>query len=202
MNLVSMFEEYNVILKGHFKLTSGRHSDTFINKDRIFSVNTMFQSVIFNMAEELKNVNVGAITGPAIAGAVLAGPISCVLNKDFIYPEKIYEIKLSDSPTEIQHIIDSSKIDFRRGYDKLINGRSFAIVEDIITTGGSVQKVIDKITEYGGSVEKVVVIWKRSNWKPEGIEISSLINQQIDSWEPEDCPLCKDKIELQDPKNL
>jgi len=206
MSLIPIFEKYNVILKGHFKLTSGRHSDRFVNKDRIFSISTMFSAVIYNMAAELKNENVGIITGPAIAGAILAGPISLTINKDFIYPEKIYSIghkqRIGHDEFNDYAYIDSSKIDFRRGYDKLINGRNFGIVEDIITTGNSVQKVIDKITEYGGHVEKVVAIWNRSNWKPDGIKIVSLVNQEIDSWEPEDCPLCKEGIELQDPKSL
>lgn len=178
---------YKVIKKGHFFLTTGLHSDTYIQKDAIFCNPYLFNEIVNEIAKLSISLEYDIITGPAIAGAITAAPLSIILNKIFIYPEKIND-----------HMI------FRRGYDKIINNRKVVIIEDIITTGGSVNKTIDSIYKCGGTVSGIICIWNRTNWVPDNkkIHLISMININIKSWDPKknECPLCAKNIILTDPK--
>jgi orotate phosphoribosyltransferase len=183
MDFVNMLKK-NVILDGHFELASGRHSNKYVNKDGIFSDATLFSVTAKKLIDviEQEGLEFDIITGPAVAGAILAAPISIVLGKDFVYPEKnpVYE-----------------SMEFRRGYGKKLEGKKVIIVEDIITTGGSVNKTIEAIEENGGDVEKVYCIWNRSG-KDDILKVSltSLISEVVESYKKEDCPLCKEDIPI------
>lgn len=225
--LVELCKEAKAIMYGHFMLTSGRHSDTYINKDAIYSFPPAFAMVCSLMVSELKEVSYDVITGPAIAGAVLAAPVSLEAGGVFVYPEKTavqealerahdiiraalhtggYQPFLTWKEEARAVLVRDKKpegpMQFQRGYDKLIPGTRVVIVEDVITTGGSVQKTIDAVTKLGGKVVKVIVIWNRSGWEPEYYSIVSLINRKVESWLPSECPLCKKGLPLQDPKSL
>ena len=185
--LYNKYKENGIVKEGHFKLTSGRHSNLYVNKDAIYcnpELLDMTESAIINtVIHTIPIEKYDVVTGPALAGAILAVPVAMDSSKRFIYPEKI-----------------DGKMVFRRGYEHVIPGKKILIVEDIITTGGSVQKTADAITALSGIVVGVISIWNRSGWQLEGAENMTLIDKSVDSWEPEDCPLCKDKIPLTDPK--
>jgi len=181
-----LLEEHGIIKTGHFKLTSGRHSNQYINKDAIYSNPYLFDLIITKMAQELDSYLeiFDIITGPAIAGAILAAPISIqFFNKIFVYPEKI-----------------DDKMVFRRGYDKILKNRKVWIVEDIITTGGSIKKTISAIEKCGGKVVGISAIWDRGRRYIDGHTILSLINEFVPSYAPEECPDCKRGKPLQNPK--
>lgn len=183
----ALFIKHNVIKKGHFKLTSGKHSNQYINKDAIYSNPILFNKVIMKMVRCLDPyINTfDVITGPAIAGAVLAAPISVQLfNKIFVYPEKINEEMI-----------------FRRGYDKILKDKRVWLVEDIITTGSSVEKTIRTIKDCGGKVVGISAIWNRGFYGVDGIPLLSLINELILSYWPDECPYCREgKVSLTNPK--
>lgn len=176
-----------VILEGHFKLTSGRHSASYINKDSIYCKPNLFRSVFMQFVMSIKKYQdkIDIITGPAIAGAILALPVAMNLEKIFIYPEK-YE----------------GTMILRRGYDKIVKNKNVWIIEDIITTGRSVENTIDAITFNDGNVLGVSCIWNRADYSPSIGEFLPLINEQVFSYLPKDCPQCKENIPLQDPKQL
>jgi orotate phosphoribosyltransferase len=179
-----------VIMDGHFKLTSERHSNRYVNKDIVYGSFAYYDTVSL-IAEKCKSELFNVLTGPAVAGAVLAASVhtqlcsQAIIGKRFIYPEKINNL-----------------MEFRRGYDKIITNQKVLIIEDIITTGSSIMKTAESIEKNGGIVTGAICIWNRSNWEPENkrFKVQSLFNDSIESWEPKDCPLCKDKIPLIDPK--
>ena len=195
MNLESEFKRYGVILEGHFKLTSGRHSNLYINKDKAFTHNILYREIVDQMVQILfkkyKPNDYDIITGPAVAGLSLASPIALFTRKDYVYPEKSNTI-----------ITGRKEMIFRRGYDKVLKNKRVIITEDIITTGSSVQQTIDAVNKCDGRVICVLSIWNRSNWGPSICPLYSLIESEVQSWDPEDCPMCKEGIELQDPKSL
>jgi orotate phosphoribosyltransferase len=194
--MIKMFEEKGVVKRGHFKLTSGKHSDLYINKDSIMYYPDLFKMVVIEFTAMIVQYtsDCEVVTGPAVAGAVLAAPVSILSSKHFVYPEKIEDEPFAGDPSKWWKMV------FRRGYDKGIQGKKLLIIEDIITTGGSVIKTIEAIISNGGYPNDVFCIWNRSGWTYPGIEVSSLINKKVDSWWPEECPLCTQGIELQDPK--
>jgi len=189
MSLIQTFEKYGIIKHGHFKLTSGRHSDTYINKNKITTDAELFKSIMLKLMCRTLKFDCDVITGPAIAGATLASALAIMKNKAFVFPEKNTSTNTGNFTMQ-----------FRRGYDKFIRNKQILLIEDIITTGGSVQKTIDSIIINGGKLVGVLAIWNRSGWKPSNYPIESLINQPVGSWEPKNCPLCKDGVILTDPK--
>jgi len=190
MNYEEFLIDNNIIKKGHFFLSSGQHSDTYINKDSIFCNPYVFHKIVHKITKLTISFKYDIITGPAVAGAILAAPVSIILsNKKFVYPEKF---KSNDN---IDYMC------FRRGYDKIIKNQKILIIEDIITTGSSVIKTMNSICNLGGSVAGIICIWNRTNWKPDNnIKIESIINKQVESWVKNECPLCSKNIPLTDPK--
>jgi orotate phosphoribosyltransferase len=210
MDLIDQMKQENIIMEGHFKLRSGKHSNFYINKDSIYSNPELFSRVGIGLVEKIQqNFNdYDIITGPAIAGAILASPISIILNKTFVYPEKIQELsKISlnvsgSLQTEVCNIIKNEYMGFRRGYDKLLKDKKVVIVEDIVTTGNSILLTKDAVELCGGKVIGCVVIWNRSGDDTIlPLEMHSLIKNVVKSWDLIDCPLCSNKVELTDPKN-
>ena len=196
--LVEDLEKANVIKRGHFLLTSGRHSDTYINKDSIFCNPVLFNDIINVMFLKAQKWDFDVITGPAIAGAVLAAPLSYYLGKIFVYPEKVLTEPYYQDKKNYE-------MKFRRGYDKVLKDKKVLIVEDIITTGGSVLKTIDSIYDCGGVPGMVLAIWNRSGWSNNHCEVDSLINEKVESWDQDEhgnCPDCHNGIPLVDPKTM
>lgn len=143
------------------------------------------------------------ITGPAVAGAMLAVPISLRLNKAFVYPEKvrIWIDSLGNITTDEEDVYQEKIImQFRRGYDRVIKNKTVWIVEDIITTGNSVEKTIQAVKDCGGLVSGVSAIWNRGEYKSSKGLFIPLIDETIYSYLPIDCPECADSIPLTDPK--
>ena len=202
-----LLEKYGVIKKGHFLLTSGRHSGQYINKDAIYCIPTLFSFIVnkiyTNILNEINYDNYDVITGPAIAGAVLAAPIALKLGKIFVYPEKVIKSELADDPDK--GVTDTSIMKFRRDYNKVLKHKRVLIIEDIITTGKSVEQTIMAIKDCQGSVVGISAIWNRGIWSKTNnfpnIHFSSLINEYVLSYFPKACPLCREnRIPLQDPK--
>ena len=200
----NLLEKCNVIKTGHFLLTSGLHSGQYINKDAIYSNPILFSLVVGKIYTSILNNyhhnSYEVVTGPAIAGAVLAAPIALKLNKIFVYPEKYMESSLANDPNN--GVIDNPIMKFHRGYDKIITGKRVLIVEDIITTGGSVERTMDAIRKCGGVVAGIIAIWNREGWgRFNESKIISLINENVLSYIPSVCPLCREgKLPLQNPK--
>ncbi len=192
--MINKFKEEGIIREGHWLLSGGNHSSLYIDKDKMFR-SKLFPMVISTMAYscakwvDLQKVNV--ITGPAVAGAVLAAPVFYEMRRvphggllRFVYPEKM-----------------DGKMVFRRGYDKFLRGKNVLIIEDIITTGKSVAKTASAIYDCGAFVEAVACVWNRTNWTNPYFPVVSLIYERVESYSPENCPICREnKIPLTDPK--
>ena len=195
MNSIEVFKQTiikrNIIKHGHFLLRHGDHSNSYINKDAIYCRQDLFRRAVLETIELIKpyEKNFDVVVGPAVGGSLLASPISILLKKDLAYTEKIEGKQL-----------------FREVFDNTIKGRKVWITEDVMTTGGSVQKVIDSVNNLGGIVIGVSLIWNRLGKSPfedaslYEIFLVSLFNEKIDKWEEAECPLCKEGVPLTNPK--
>jgi len=198
----------NVILDGHWILHSGRHAQLYVSKDKIYKSPNLYKDVVDEMSYkmEMTGINFDVVTGPAVAGAIIASPVSLNLGKVFVYPEKKMEVETTELPmmdreVRMEHKIVSKEMEFRRGYDKDLNGKRVFLTEDVITTGDSVEQTVRAIRGNGGIVVGVFAIWNRTNWKLQGVPTYSLIDRPVESWTEDECPLCGDpKNPLRDPK--
>ncbi|MBI4080959.1 MAG: phosphoribosyltransferase [Candidatus Levybacteria bacterium] len=152
---------------------------------------TIYTSEVGKMfAEKAKGFLIDVVAAPALGGIILsqwtAYHLSKLLNRDIlgVYTEKTLE---------------KSQI-FTRGYDKLVRGKHVLVVEDLTATGGSVKKVISSVKEHGGIVSAVGVMVNRDpkhiNAEMMGVPFFALGDLFVESYTPEDCPLCKDSVPI------
>lgn len=129
------------------------------------------------------------VIGPAEAGIVLATIHGVGQMKPIVWSSKIINDNLE---VEMQ---------IREQFKEVINGSRVLLVEDVITTGGSTEKTIQAVHDCSGEVVSIRCIWNRENWLPKtSASFKPLINRTVKSWEPDECPSCKENIPLIDPK--
>jgi len=172
--MLTLLKETGAMLYGHFRLTSGRHSDVYIEKFRILENPRALDDLCMGMAEIVKNDNVDLVLGAAIGGILIAGGVGRHLGMRHIFSERV-----------------NGKMELRRGFS-IMKGQRLVIVEDIITTGGSVVELIELAKEQGAEILHVVNLVDRSSGNIDfGVPSTALLTFPSVSWEPEHCPLCK-----------
>lgn len=180
---IRLFEEHGVIMRGHFQLTSGRHSPCFLQCSMIMQHPEHLENICRALAARVGQGRVDCVAGPAMGGVILAYEMARALRARAIYAEK------SDAGME-----------FRRGF-RLDPGERCLVVEDVITTGGSATRVADLARAAGAEIAGVVALVDRSNGRVDlGVPLIALVRMDIPSYEPTDCPLCRGGIPLEFPK--
>ncbi len=174
-----------IITESHIVYTSGRHGSAYVNKDAIYLHTQETAKLCEQMASFYSNYEIDVIAGPTVGGVILSQWVAY-----FLSSKRGKEV-LSVFAEEDEN---KNRI-FKRGYDKLISGKKVLIVEDILTTGGSVKKMVEAVRALGGEVIGCVAICNRGGVGSEdigGAPIRSLTSVKLDSWEEADCPLCKE----------
>ena len=175
--LLTLLQNTGAMLEGHFLLTSGRHSNVYIEKFRILEDPNALDEVCRAMAEIVMDENVELVLGAAIGGILIAGGVGRHLNVRHIFSERV-----------------KGKMELRRGFS-ITKGQRVVIVEDIITTGGSVVELIQLAKEQGAEIVQVVNLVHRSAGEVDfGVPSTALLTIPSESWEPIDCPLCKQGV--------
>ncbi len=187
-DVLDLLERVGAFRAGHFVFTSGRHGDKYINKDAIYPYTRETSALCKAFAQQFKDERVDVVVGPAIGAAILsqwtAYHLSDMNGRDVfgVYADKD----------------GAGGFVLRRGYDRLVKDKRVLVVEDLMTTGGSVHKVIDVIRAAGGEVVGVGAICNRGRVRVEDIgsppRLVALVNVELDSWEGEACALCERKI--------
>ena len=178
-SLLNSLKESGAILEGHFLLTSGRHSNIYIEKFRLLENPNSLEKICNAMASVVLEEKIDLVLGAAVGGILIAGGVGRKLNSRHIFSERI-----------------NGKMELRRGF--FINkGDRVVIVEDIITTGGSVFELIDLANTYDAEIVHVVNLVDRS---PEGVSFgissTALLYLPSKSFDPENCPQCMNGIPI------
>ncbi len=180
-NVEQLFIKSKAVLNGHFLLTSGRHSPVYWEKFQVLQYPQYVSQLCGMFAEHFKNENVQLVAGPTTGGVILAFETGRQMGLRAIFAEK-----KEGSPERA----------FKRGFT--INpGERVLVVDDILTTGGSVNEVIAAVNKAGGKLVGVGVMVDRSD-KPIdfGVPLFSCLRSKTVSYSPEECPLCKKGIPL------
>lgn len=200
--LIKIFEDCGAILHGHFVYTSGRHGKVYVNKDAIYP-----HKEIHKLCTELVGRYWGgffeadAIVAPLNGGAVLSRLVADALMRHLSRMKLQNQRKRKVLAIYAEKTADGKDFVIRRGYDKLIAGKNVVVVDDVMTTGGSVKKVVRAARNCGANVYGVAVLWDR--WcgdyqqfceETRGVFLARLIKHQFSSWEEADCPLCKSGV--------
>jgi orotate phosphoribosyltransferase len=181
-NAETIFQEAGALLKGHFQLTSGRHSPLYWEKFRVLQYPPYTERLSHLIFERFKEQRVQVVAGPTTGGIILAFEVARQLGVRGIFAEK-----------------EGTKRAFRRGFN--INpGERVLVVDDILTTGGSIREVITAVQELGGVVIGVGVLVDRSEQPADfGVPLFSCLRSQVETYEARDCPLCAARLPLVKP---
>ncbi len=172
--------ETSAIMEGHFLLTSGLHSPRYVEKFNVLQKPVYTEKLCRAMAEKFKDANIETVVGPVTGGILLAHETGKALGTRAIFTER-----------------ENGKMTFRRGFT-LHEGERVLIVEDIVTTGGSIREVIDVVKEHGGIPVAVSMLVDRSGGKATFGDVPStaLLHMDVQTYKPEECPLCKAGIPM------
>jgi orotate phosphoribosyltransferase len=181
LSALELFEKSGAVLKGHFLLTSGLHSPIYWEKFQVLQYPRYTQELCRQIAEHFKNMNIQVVAGPTTGGVILAFEVGRQLGVRGIFAEK------QDG---------SSERSFRRGFN-IAKGERVLLVDDILTTGSSVQQVVDAIHKLEGELVGIGVLVDRSD-KPLdfGVSLFSCLRSATVTYKPEECPLCASGIPL------
>lgn len=178
----ALLEKTGAIQKGHFALTSGKHSDTYIQCARIQEYPTLNNQLAEEAVKALpESLPIDLVAAPAVGGIVFGYAVASFLDKRFIWSERV-----------------NSQMTLRRGFN--VNpGERVLVCEDVVTTGGSVQELIDCIESEGGIVSAVVSMIYRGGDVVFDKPYYPLIEVVTPSWDPSLCELCEEGIEIDSP---
>jgi orotate phosphoribosyltransferase len=192
--ILQVFVDLGAIIRdSHFVYTSGRHSSVYINKDALYLHSEAISMLCREMARPYFSVRVDVVVGPVLGGVVLSQWVAHHLNSQRTTGETlaIYAEKSDDDADK--------KFMFPRGYDRYIPGQNVLIVEDILTTGGSVRQIVDLVRRHGGSVSGVSALCNRGNVQAGDIgdvPIHSLLELSLQTYSAEECPFCQQRIPI------
>ena len=178
-DILKIFEKTNALLRGHFKLTSGRHSDVYFQCAKVLQYPDYTQKLCSIITDTFKNYDIDTVLSPAIGGLVVGQEVARQLNKKFIFAEReTYDLIL------------------RRGF-AISKGEKILICEDVVTTGGSVFELIDIVKSNNADVVGIGFIVDRSNGNVnfDYTQIST-IKLDVKSYTPAECPYCREGLEL------
>ena len=170
-DLLRELEARGAILNGHFRLSSGRHSNVFVQKFRLLEDPVLVERVAKALAERARELTPAVVVSAAVGGIILGYEIARQLGTLGIFVEKENGV-----PT------------LRRGFALRAGERAF-VVEDVVTTGGSVREVLDVIRARGAHVVGVGVIVRRAP-VDFGVPTTALLDLPVESFDPEHCPQC------------
>lgn len=177
----SALEEAGAILHGHFRLTSGRHSGTYVQCARILADPALTTRLARTAAARLGDRTFDLVAAPAVGGIIIGFAVAQALGLRFIFSER-----------------EEGTMRFRRSF-QVPPGARVLIVEDVVTTGGSVAEVADLVREAGGKVAAVVSLIDRGGPKRFPDELVSLLRLEVESWEPWECVHCAEGTPLDSP---
>jgi orotate phosphoribosyltransferase len=183
-NIIDIFKESNALLTGHFLLSSGKHSDVYYEKFNILRKPRLCEKVCIEMAKLFENDNVELVIGPTTGGIIIAYDVAKYLNVDAIYAESAEG--------------GEGRI-LKRGF-VIEPGTRVLIVDDVLTTGGSIFEVIDLVNRYKAKIVGIGEFLDRSGGKVKfDYPFKPLATVSADAWEVDDCPLCKKGLPLTKP---
>jgi orotate phosphoribosyltransferase len=180
--ILEALKEARAILHGHFQLTSGRHSDTYVQCARVLEDPALTTRLAEAIVAALPGDSaIDLVAAPAVGGIVIGFAVAQALGVRFIFSER-----------------EQGAMRFRRAFD-VPEGARVLVVEDVVTTGGSVAEVVDLVRGAGGVPVAVASLIDRGGPKAFDVPLHPLLRLEVESWEPDSCALCAEGVGLYSP---
>lgn len=173
--VLEIFARTGVLLEGHFRLTSGLHAAKYLQCAQLLQYPHEAGPLCEQLASYFKDAGATVVAGPATGGIILAYEVAKALGVKNIFGER-----------------ENGVMTFRRGF-KLEPTDKVLVLEDVVTTGGSVKELIACVKEAGAEVVGVASLVNRSGGRVDfGVPFKSLVNLDITTYQPEECQMCKE----------
>ncbi|HKZ22424.1 MAG TPA: orotate phosphoribosyltransferase [candidate division Zixibacteria bacterium] len=180
--VLSIFKKSKALLAGHFLLSSGLHSPVYFEKFQVLKNPVFIQKLCKKLASLFKKEKVQLVIGPATGGILLAFEVAKNLKTNFVFAES-----------------ENGQRVLKRGFE-IKPGQRVLIVDDVLTTGGSVKEVIALVERHQGKIVGIGFILDRSGGKVNfSYPIKSLATVSAETYSPADCPWCRKNIPLVKP---
>jgi orotate phosphoribosyltransferase len=180
--VLGVFDKYNALLKGHFKLSSGLHSEKYLQCALVLQHPNVAEKLSEELAGRFSQEKVDAVIGPALGGVTLAYEVARVCGCRGIFAER-----------------EEGVLKLRRGFS-IEKGEKVLVVEDVVTTGGSTKEVIELVKKCGGIVIGVGSVIDRSDKKIDfGAPFEALAKVKVGTFEEKSCPLCAKGVAVTKP---
>jgi orotate phosphoribosyltransferase len=190
---MELFRRTGVMQEGHFKLTSGRHSDRYMQCARLFQYPEESMEVCTEIVKFFRDENVDLVVGPAIGGIVMAYEAARILCAHGARVRNVFAER------------ENGVMTLRRGF-QVEAGQRALVVEDVVTTGGSVKEVIELLHASNVEVVGVGAVVDRSGGTVEFkapdsrvIPFHAFAALKVESWEADACPLCRQGLPIVKP---
>jgi len=176
-SVLETLRDSGALKDGHFVLSSGRHSDQYIEKFDLLRQPRATSEVCRLIVERFRDQGIDVVVGPTTGGVILAFEVARQLGVSAAYAERSLNAETGR--------------EFRRGTTFPVGGQ-LLVVDDILTTGGSLRETLDAVAGYPVEVAGVAVLVDRSGG---GVELEvpyvALATMDIATWDASDCPLCR-----------
>jgi len=176
--ILAMYEDAGALLNGHFVLSSGRHSARYLQSALVLMNINHATELARALIVKVKPETIDMVVAPAIGGLVIGQEVARLLNKPFIFTER-----------------KEGEMQLRRGFT-IPDAARLLVVEDVITTGGSVRECVAVVREHGGSPVEILAVVDRAP-HVEGrfdVPFSTAISLSVETYDPADCPMCKEGV--------
>ena len=193
MNVKQIYMDANALLEGHFKLSSGNHSQYYLQSAKVLEDPKTAKLLAEALAQQIKasGIKIDTVCSPALGGLIAGFALAQALDVRFIFAERVNGV-----------------MSIRRGFE-VSKGERVLMCEDIITTGGSAMEAAEVVKELGGEIVAAAALANRGFCKRENSDVTSKENCKLpqdipffaladftfEMYSPESCPLCKDGSE-------
>ena len=187
--VLELLQKVGAFRAGHFVYVSGMHGKAYVNKNAMYPYTHEMSKLCKSIAQQFVGKNVEAVVGPATGGIILSQWVAYHLSE--LEGREVYGTYADK---------DGEGFVIKRGYDEVIKGKNTLVVEDLVTTGGSLKKVIEAVKSVGGTVAGAVAVCNRGDVTKEMIgnppEFVSLLNVGLEQWPEAECELCQAGIPI------
>jgi len=172
--IFEIFEKAKALLKGHFLLSSGLHSDLYFEKFQVLQYPEYVEILCQRLATLFEEEKIEVVVGPTTGGIIIAYEVAKNLKTRSVFAELEEDMRV-----------------FKRGFS-LKKGERVLVVDDILTTGKSVNEVVDLAIKHGGDIIGIGVLLDRSGGKTKfEYPLKALATTEVKNYSPDECPLCK-----------
>jgi len=181
-NWSHLLENVAMVQRGHFRLTSGLHSPVYVQVARLLHHPDLATAALAALADRVRDPGIDIVAGPAIGAVIVAYEIARHLAARAVWTERV-----------------DGRMTLRRSF-AVVPGERALVVEDVITTGGSVREVRDILTASGAKVVGIAAVVNRLGVDHlDGLPVEALLGLPLPTYPAADCPLCREGIPLDTP---